>query len=383
MFSFYKKKSISCSKETKIAVFHTQNNGWFFWGKAGILKREIALYRALQKLNVRTSFVTYQIEDYSLENDLHFKCCLIPKILRNRLLKHLIPCYLGFFLRDVDLIKSNQTWGSALALTCAKFYKKPFIARFGYVWSEFEKHKFGENSKEHKRAQALEFHVFSEADHLIVTTQEMVDHVKRTSPGAELKTTIIPNYVDLKTFSFSPLENRSDRVLFIGRIAEQKNVRTLLNAVCGTNIELTIIGKGPELSELKNNYCNLGSQVEWIDCLQTEQIAAKMRSAKVFILPSHYEGHPKTLIEAMASGCCVIGANRPGIREIIEEGMNGLLCEVDAESIRSTIKRALGDSNLMHHCSVNALKYVEERYSLEKIVLLEKSVYQKAIHESK
>ena len=98
--------------------------------------------------------------------------------------------------------------------------------------------------------------------------------------------------------------------------------------------------------------------------------------AQAFILPSLYEGHPKSLIEAMACGVPVIGCRSPGIRSIIEDGHNGFLCDTDSESIRKTVLKVLSDETLTHEIGERAREFVEKHFSLDILSNLEKGLLQ-------
>ena len=63
-----------------------------------------------------------------------------------------------------------------------------------------------------------------------------------------------------------------------------------------------------------------------------------LNSGALVILPSHYEGYPKTVLEAMACGLPVIGTDVRGIRELIRHGVTGWLCGTDSASIRAAIQ---------------------------------------------
>ena len=65
----------------------------------------------------------------------------------------------------------------------------------------------------------------------------------------------------------------------------------------------------------------------------------------VYLITSKYEGHPKTLLEAMS--CCrgVVGTRVPGIAQVIDDEQTGLLVEETPSSVRGAIHRLMSDSN--------------------------------------
>jgi glycosyltransferase involved in cell wall biosynthesis len=102
--------------------------------------------------------------------------------------------------------------------------------------------------------------------------------------------------------------------------------------------------------------------------VQHRQLPGILKSADLFVLPSRYEGHPKTLIEAMACGLPVVGTDVPGIREIIQHGENGYLCGTSPEEIREAIRVILGDSERRVRMGRNAREFVVEHFALDRIV---------------
>ena len=112
----------------------------------------------------------------------------------------------------------------------------------------------------------------------------------------------------------------------------------------------------------------MNGRLEWKGNLPNIELSGFMNRSRIFVLPSHYEGHPKTLIEAMSCGMSVIGADSPGIREIILHGENGLLCGKDPESIAQAIKQLLDDPELGQGLGDNARQFVLQNYALEDIV---------------
>src|SRR3546814_18364330 len=91
-----------------------------------------------------------------------------------------------------------------------------------------------------------------------------------------------------------------------------------------------------------------------------------INAGRIFVLPSSYEGHPKTLLEAMACGAAVIGTDVPGIREVIEDGRTGLLCAPTAAALRDAIERLLSDEPLRRRLGGHARPQLEMTARLER-----------------
>jgi glycosyltransferase involved in cell wall biosynthesis len=344
--------------------------------------REVALYQELQRRGVRVSFITFgdhrdlHYAEQIPGIDIHCNRWHLPAALYERWL----PRLHRRVLKTCDVIKTNQTNGADLALQIARQYGKPLVARCGYMWSEFAARQLGEDDVFVQQVKAVEAKVFTAADRVVVTTPMMAADVANRIPAAAAKTSVIPNYVDTQTFAPGNAPKDID-LIFIGRIDRQKNVGALLEAVRPLDHNLVIIGSGALRGELAGTYGDLDGRLRWIDKLPNEEIPNYLRRAKVFVLPSHYEGHPKTLVEAMACGSPAIGTIVPGIQEVITHGENGWLCHTDAASIRAAVQKLLADAGLRAKLGANARSYALEHYALTKIADRELVLLQECIHD--
>ena len=200
---------------------------------------------------------------------------------------------------------------------------------------------------EAQEAIKLERRVFNQADRVEVTTEAMAATVQEQYGVAKDVIRVIPNYVETERFKpQSHALGERFRIGFVGRLDTQKNVGELLRAVTGLDAELILVGDGPQRAALEATAAAGKISAKFLGRVDNAELPSLLNSWDLFILPSLYEGHPKSLLEAMACGLAVIGTNVPGIAEIIVDGENGLLCETDAESIRAAIQRAMSDERL-------------------------------------
>ena len=142
-------------------------------------------------------------------------------------------------------------------------------------------------------------------------------------------------------------------IAFVGRCERSKGVYDLLeavNEVRGTfpEVRLECAGDG-DLEELQSQASQLGMRAHlhlpgWIGRRRREELLAR---AAVFVLPSHAEGVPVSLLEAMAAGCAVIATPVGGIPDVVRDGVNGLLVPAgDREALALAIHRLLIDRAL-------------------------------------
>ncbi len=354
------------------------------WDNTGILEREVALYRSLLPRLSSVTFVTF-----GDGSDLAYAGKLDGiRIVCNtwKLPQHWYTRFVyGFYAlpgRGVTVLKSNQVKGGIIALKAARFFGKKFIARCGYLHSEFMEYEYGMDSREAQQARALEQNIFSSADKIVVTTPSMRQSVIQRYQVPFDRVRVIPNYVDTHLFSPSAENPQMPRrICFIGRLTEQKNLFSLFHAVRDLDIELVMVGSGPLASRLREEAHTLNMRVQFLGNVPHRRLPGILRSSNLFILPSLYEGHPKALLEAMACGLPVIGTEVPGIREIICHRQTGFLCGTSSAEIRSAIGEVLSDAELRARMGQSARTFVVDNFSLDRIVDMELKLLKELIKE--
>ncbi len=357
-----------------LTLFFTRTVSLETWIRNGSMNREVALYVSLCQKGVKVSFITY-----GGRKDLEF-AKKIPQIevacnhwnLPSRLYELLIPLLHWKLFRRTDVIKTNQTNGSGVALKVARMWKKPLIARSGFMWSEFAER--AALSRELRLARKVEKKVFHDSQKIVVTTPAMKDAISKSYNIDSHKITVIPNYVLTDVFSPQPVSEIENRICFVGRLVEQKNLDTLLEACEGIPVEIHLVGEGHLRASLQESALKKGVRLVFHGNLPHHQLPALICSSSVFVLPSIYEGHPKALLEAMSCGVAVLGTDVPGIREQIVHGETGWLCKSDAQSLRTGVQYLLSNPDLRRKIGINARNFIEDNCSLHRVVEMEFSM---------
>jgi glycosyltransferase involved in cell wall biosynthesis len=359
-----------------LTLFFTQGVSLATWEAVGMLKREVALYRGLAQAGLGVRFVTYGgQQDAALaahipEIEILCNRRALPDWLYARWAARRVPNAPG------QIVKSNQVPGAQVALKAARRSGAAFVARCGYLFSLNEARQHGEQSARARAARQLESRIFPAADRAVVTTPVIrAALIERYSVDPE-RIRVIPNYV--LTDHFAPaasLSHTPPRLVFVGRLASEKNLFALLEAVAPLDVELLIIGEGPQRAELEAVAAKGKAAVSFLGAQPHLELPALLNSCDVYVQPSFYEGHPKTLIEAMSCGLPVIGGRVSGIEELIQHGQTGLLCETSPEGIRAPIHTLLDDSAMRERLGAAARQYVLEHFSLEKVLELELALY--------
>jgi glycosyltransferase involved in cell wall biosynthesis len=134
------------------------------------------------------------------------------------------------------------------------------------------------------------------------------------------------------------------RVLFVGRLAPQKNIPLLIEALgrMAQPAELVVAGDGPELSELLGLVARLGLRnVRLVGRQEPAGLSTWYRWADVFVLSSHKESMPLAVLEAMSFGLPVVATDVPGLRELCSGA--GLLVPPDPAALASALDALAAD----------------------------------------
>ena len=167
---------------------------------------------------------------------------------------------------------------------------------------------------------------------------------------------------------------REERVLLaVGRLSSEKAHADLLQAVSllpevapGISARLVIVGDGPERGRLEEAVASLGlvDRVTFIG--QVSDVRPYYAAADALVLPSHTEGSPYVLLEAMAAGLPVVATAVGGIPEMVEDETSALLVAPrDARLMAWAIARILTDDELAQRLAMNASALAATRYSPE------------------
>jgi glycosyltransferase involved in cell wall biosynthesis len=179
----------------------------------------------------------------------------------------------------------------------------------------------------------------------------------------------IPNGVDLDRFDISA--DRTQDVLFLGRLAPKKRVTDLIKAFARVADEfpdstLRIVGTGPKREELEKQAASAGisERVSFKGRVSDEAVPQYYASAGTFVLPSVWEGHPLTLLEAWAASAPVIASSVEGIEEFVNHDETGYLVSPKSPGkLAEAIRTALEDPNRAKRWGNNGRELVEEQYS--------------------
>jgi len=199
----------------------------------------------------------------------------------------------------------------------------------------------------------------SKASGIVCVSRELEASVRKM--GAR-HTVVIPSPLDLSDLPQAIDVRRFDRRLItVAGLGKAKGFDILLKALQNmTDVELLIVGGGPERIELERLAARLGlaDRVKFLGHVPHKEVWRHLFSSSIFIMPSLREGLPRALLEAMACGLFIIATNVGGIPDAVKDGWNGILVEPgDPCDLRKAIDRALSDKEFMEVvCERNRLE---------------------------
>lgn len=177
----------------------------------------------------------------------------------------------------------------------------------------------------------------------------------------------------------SGLDGDSSVVLFVGRLVELKGLHDLLEA--WSRLEpspaqtLVLVGGGPEEVRLRALARDLGlAAVVFVGSVA--DVRPYYWSADVFVLPSHEEGMPVALLEALSCGLPCVVSDLPTIRSVIDHGQSGLLFPArDTGALREALSGLLAAEAERTRLGESARRIVQQRYSLAAVTDQHVSLY--------
>jgi glycosyltransferase involved in cell wall biosynthesis len=186
----------------------------------------------------------------------------------------------------------------------------------------------------------------------------------------------LDNAVDVA--SFDPAEPGAEppTILFVGTLARRKGVPELVEAMVGLREagvdgwRLELVGSGNEAGEeearsVSEVVARSGLGRSLLGPLQGPALRERLRSAQLFVLPSHSEGQPIGILEAMASSLPVVATRVGGIPDVVTDGVEGLLVDPGRpEQLAEALRRLIEAPALRERMGEAGRRRVAEDFDL-------------------
>jgi glycosyltransferase involved in cell wall biosynthesis len=192
------------------------------------------------------------------------------------------------------------------------------------------------------------------------------------------KVHLVPNGVDTQYFIPRAADGNKDgpfRLLFVGRFQAQKNLFWLLDQLANLRrtssrpFNLDLVGDGPERTGLSARIqeLGLGEAVHFHGWVERGALRGHYQSADLIINPSHYEGMPNVLLEAMACGRPVLASRVPGNETVVVDQVTGwLYAPNDSRDFADRLSTLMARDDLTTALGQSARKYAVQWYSWDR-----------------
>ena len=198
-----------------------------------------------------------------------------------------------------------------------------------------------------------------------------------------------PGRAKLETYNKYKIPTDKPIVLYIGRVDPAKSISTVIDAFTRVlekvpEAELLIVGDGVDMDRLKKitEYLQIEKSVKFLGRVMPPDLYDIYKVGDVFVTASETETQGIVLIEAAATGLPIVAVDKGAVREVCQDGKNGVLCRAggDVEGISEGIIKILGDEDLRREYGKNSLEIAKKHdfnHTLSRFV----EIYEEAIEK--
>jgi len=287
-----------------------------------------------------------------------------------------------------DVVVTHSVKSHFLLWRSQVWRELPWVAfHHGYTTTDLKMRVYNRADRwslPHARKIVTVCHAFARelAEHTGVAAEQIAVHHNSIRPDPQ---PAIAEVLSLRTQLGIADDERI--VLTVGRLSREKAQSDLLTAfkhLRDTHPEirsrLVIVGEGPERENLEAATRAAGLAECVIFTGQISEVQLYYAAADVFALPSHSEGSPYVLLEAMAANLPIVATAVGGVPEILVDNESALLVPVnDPPAMAAAIARVLTDSQLAQRLTGSSAHLVSEQYTPENYVRSLADLYLKVI----
>lgn len=201
---------------------------------------------------------------------------------------------------------------------------------------------------------------FEHVDMILTPSEATCKHLKETI-GVKTPTRVFPNGIDTKRFRpVDPsaflerhgIDTEKPIVGYTGRLGHEKRLWEIIDAVAELDFKVLFGGDGPARENLVERAEDRGVDAEFLGFLEREELPAFYSALDVFAFPSPIETQGLVALESYACGTPVVGVNKGGLENTVNDGVTGYHYESgDISGFADGIKRALEENGqLRENC---------------------------------
>ncbi len=197
---------------------------------------------------------------------------------------------------------------------------------------------------------------YKKCEKIIAVSEHQAEALRKFNPRYSGKVTAIPNLTDVAGIRGKSLvltreqfDTTKFNIVSVGRVSHEKGMDLAVKACSelvkggNDNIRWWIIGDGPAMQEVKKMIKELHMERYVITVGMQKNPYPYIRQADLYVQPSRFEAFGLTILEAMILGKAVLATDTMGAHEIINDGKNGLICDVPGKGMAGQIKELILD----------------------------------------
>jgi glycosyltransferase involved in cell wall biosynthesis len=171
------------------------------------------------------------------------------------------------------------------------------------------------------------------------------------------------------------------------RFAPQKRQDVLIDTVAalrreGFGVRLLLLGDGPLREKLEMLVAERGLQEHVLMPGMRDDVPRLLAASDLFALPSLWEGHPLSVMEAMAAGLPVVATRVGGIPELVDDGENGiLLASGETDEVTPAVRRMIARSDERARMGASAQKKARHLFDVSVMVASYEALYERVLEE--
>lgn len=181
--------------------------------------------------------------------------------------------------------------------------------------------------------------------------------------------------VDMTHFLKQPMPEGGDVILMVGRLVRYKGIYDFVGAaklvkMTHPEVRFQVLGgidtNSDAMTEEEVEELVQSGVIEYLGFV--EDVRSVLKDCTIFVLPSRFEGVPRSALEAMATGRPVITANAPGCRETVIEGYNGRLVDCgDINGLASAITELIENPAMRNEMGEHSCQLCSEKFDVRKV----------------
>lgn len=190
---------------------------------------------------------------------------------------------------------------------------------------------------------------------------------------------VVDNAVDVASLGVADTRSAVPTIVFVGTLTPRKGLLDLLTAVRNLRergvgpFELALIGGAAEAGEaeadvVRTAFTSEGLGASLLGPLPPEAVRERLSAADIFVLPSHWEGQPISVIEAMGSGLPVVATRTGAIPDMVRGDVDGFIVDVGrADALADALGELISSAELRSRMGTSARTRALERFDISRL----------------